>query len=198
MLAPNWIAFRARSCPIRPVIGCSSSVVLKPSVAAFTTRRSSEASRAWGLAATDVTSPFTRGGASLCCERLKNMQYDTCLLCPSGHYSPNAFMERPRGPAASNSTRFPASVPIAKLTFRRLESMAILRGYPDATQDGRQSQAAFEICRGVARLLKAHGFAAVCEVSLANGRRADVVGVSEQGWIWIVEIKSSIEDFRSD
>jgi len=76
--------------------------------------------------------------------------------------------------------------------------MAILQGYPDATQDGRQSRAAFEICRGVARLLKAHGFAAVCEVSLANGRRADVVGVSEQGQIWIVEIKSSIEDFRAD
>ncbi len=50
----------------------------------------------------------------------------------------------------------------------------------------------------MARLLKAHGFAAVCEVSLANGRRADVVGVSERGEIWIVEIKSSIEDFRSD
>jgi hypothetical protein len=76
--------------------------------------------------------------------------------------------------------------------------MVVLHGYPDATQDGRQSPAAFDICRGVSRLLKAHGLAAVCEVTLANGRRADVVGLSPHGDIWIVEIKSSIEDFRSD
>ena len=76
--------------------------------------------------------------------------------------------------------------------------MAALQGHPDTTQDGRQSQAAFEICRGVARLLKSHGLATVCEVTLANGRRADVVGLSAHGEIWIVEIKSSIEDFRSD
>jgi hypothetical protein len=67
-----------------------------------------------------------------------------------------------------------------------------------AIQDGRQSPAAFDICRGVARLLKAHGLAAVTEVGLANGRRADVVGLSAAGAIWIVEIKSCLEDFRSD
>ena len=76
--------------------------------------------------------------------------------------------------------------------------MTVLPAYRDATQDGRQSQAAYEICRGVARLLKAHGFAAVTEVALANGRRADVVGLSEAGDIWIVEIKSCLEDFRTD
>jgi hypothetical protein len=76
--------------------------------------------------------------------------------------------------------------------------MVILNGYPDATQDGRQSQAASEICRGVARLLKSLALAAICEVTLANGRRADVVGLSAHGDLWIVEIKSSIEDFRSD
>ena len=76
--------------------------------------------------------------------------------------------------------------------------MVVLQGYPDATQDGRQSQAAFAICRGVARLLKSLGFAAVGEVTLANGRRADVVGLSAHGDIWIVEIKSSVEDLRAD
>jgi hypothetical protein len=64
--------------------------------------------------------------------------------------------------------------------------------------DGRQSPAAFDICRGVARLLKAHGMAAVAELGLANGRRADVTGVADNGDIWIVEIKSCLEDFRSD
>ena len=68
----------------------------------------------------------------------------------------------------------------------------------EALQDGRQSAAAFDIYRGVARLLRAHGLVAVAEVGLANGRRADVAGVSEAGEIWVVEIKSCLEDFRAD
>jgi hypothetical protein len=57
---------------------------------------------------------------------------------------------------------------------------------------------AADICRGVARLLSAHGMAPVAEVSLANGRRADLVAISGGGEIWIVEIKSSLDDFRTD
>jgi hypothetical protein len=57
---------------------------------------------------------------------------------------------------------------------------------------------AVDIYRGVARLLSAHGMAPVPEVSLANGRRADVVAITGGGEIWIVEIKSSVEDFRAD
>ena len=52
--------------------------------------------------------------------------------------------------------------------------------------------------RGVGRLLRAQGFAMVTELPLATGRRADVVGLGGGGEIWIVEIKSSIEDFRVD
>ena len=33
---------------------------------------------------------------------------------------------------------------------------------------------------------------------LANGRRADVLGVGPKGEIWIVEIKSSLIDFQVD
>lgn len=69
---------------------------------------------------------------------------------------------------------------------------------PTAIDDGRQSIAASEICRGVVRLLAAHGMAAVSEVSLGNGRRADVMGLSAKGEIWIVEIKSCLDDFRTD
>lgn len=76
--------------------------------------------------------------------------------------------------------------------------MALVRGFRDVLQDGRQSAAAFDICRGVARLLKVHRMAPVAEVSLSNGRRADVAAVAENGEIWIIEIKSSIEDFRTD
>lgn len=67
-----------------------------------------------------------------------------------------------------------------------------------AIEDGRQSDAAFQICRGVVRLLAAHGTAAYTEVTLANGRRADVMSLSRDGDIAIVEIKSSLADFRSD
>jgi hypothetical protein len=69
---------------------------------------------------------------------------------------------------------------------------------PHAPQDGRQSPAALDIRRGVARLLHAHQMATVAEVSLANGRRADLVAVTSGGEIWIVEIKSCVEDFRAD
>lgn len=69
---------------------------------------------------------------------------------------------------------------------------------PRTSYGGPQSETAREICRGVVRLLAAHGMAAISELPLPNGRRADVVGVGPDGAIWIVEIKSSIEDFRCD
>ncbi|MBN9022734.1 MAG: MmcB family DNA repair protein [Rhizobiales bacterium] len=64
--------------------------------------------------------------------------------------------------------------------------------------DGRQSERAAAIQRGVGRLLRSRGFAIVTELPLATGRRADVVGLGPSGELWIVEIKSSIEDFRVD
>ena len=54
--------------------------------------------------------------------------------------------------------------------------------------DGRQSETALAIARGTARLLHAHGFAVVSELSLASGRRADLVAIDPSGEIWIVEI----------
>ena len=64
--------------------------------------------------------------------------------------------------------------------------------------DGRQSAAALEIARGVARLLAQHGLRAIPEVALPNGRRADLMAVCERGTIAIVEVKSSLADFRAD
>jgi hypothetical protein len=68
----------------------------------------------------------------------------------------------------------------------------------DPRFDGRQSAAAFDIARGTRRLLLTHGMASLPEVTLASGRRADLVGLSERGEVWIIEIKSSVEDFRAD
>jgi hypothetical protein len=64
--------------------------------------------------------------------------------------------------------------------------------------DGRQSETASAVQRGVCRLLRQAGFATLPEFTLASGRRADVIAVSAAGLIWIVEIKSSLADFRSD
>jgi len=72
------------------------------------------------------------------------------------------------------------------------------RTRPEPRPDGRQSATALMIQRGVARLLRAQSFAVLPEFTLASGRRADLMAISGAGEIWIVEIKSSPEDFRSD
>src|SRR3954469_22942460 len=63
---------------------------------------------------------------------------------------------------------------------------------------GRQSQTALAVARGTTRLLHQFGFSAVSELPLPSGRRADLVALNAAGDIWIVEIKSSVEDFRAD
>ena len=65
--------------------------------------------------------------------------------------------------------------------------------------DLRQSPTALKVQRGVMRLLRTtHDFCCFAEVPLANGRRADILGVGPKGEIWIVEIKSSLIDYRVD
>lgn len=54
------------------------------------------------------------------------------------------------------------------------------------------------VTRGAARLLAALGYAPLAEVTLPNGRRADLMALGRKGEIFIVEVKSSIEDFRTD
>ena len=74
-----------------------------------------------------------------------------------------------------------------------------LAGDPSiVSPDGRQSPTALAVARGTQRLLVAHGMACVAELALASGRRADLVALRRDGEVWIVEIKSSIEDFRVD
>jgi hypothetical protein len=68
----------------------------------------------------------------------------------------------------------------------------------DLPRDGRQSDTALMVQRGVGRLLRASGLVIVTELPLASGRRADVVAINESGDFWIVEVKSSVEDFRCD
>ena len=64
--------------------------------------------------------------------------------------------------------------------------------------DGRQSPTALAVARGSTRLLHSLGFSVVSELPLASGRRADLVALGGSGELWIVEIKSSVADFRAD
>jgi len=64
--------------------------------------------------------------------------------------------------------------------------------------DGRRSETALMITRGVRRLLRARGFSSLTELPLIGGRRADVVAVNAEGEVLIVEIKSSPADMRAD
>ncbi|MGA2043322.1 MAG: MmcB family DNA repair protein [Roseiarcus sp.] len=69
---------------------------------------------------------------------------------------------------------------------------------PQPIPDGRQSEIALAIARGVRRMLRGRGYSSVTELPLLDRRRADVVALHGDGSLLIVEIKSSIADFRAD
>ncbi|WP_417450347.1 MmcB family DNA repair protein [Kordiimonas sp.] len=54
------------------------------------------------------------------------------------------------------------------------------------------------VTRGAMRFLVELGYAPLAEVSLTNGRRADIVSLDRGGRCIIVEVKSGLADFRSD
>ena len=77
--------------------------------------------------------------------------------------------------------------------------MPIVSPHPEPSLvDGRQSQRALLVRRGVQRLFTELRHAMLPELGLASGRRADLISISEKGEVWIVEIKSSIEDLKAD
>lgn len=54
------------------------------------------------------------------------------------------------------------------------------------------------LLRGVTRSLDRHGWRTLPEFALANGRRADVMALDSRGRFMIVEIKTSVADYRAD
>ena len=69
---------------------------------------------------------------------------------------------------------------------------------PSLPVDGRQSERALAIARGTLRLLALHDFAGLPEVTLSHGRRADILALGPKGDVWLIEIKSSLQDYRAD
>lgn len=54
------------------------------------------------------------------------------------------------------------------------------------------------LARGICRALADHGLATLTEFILSSGRRVDVIGLDRGGQTTIVEIKTSVADFRAD
>jgi len=59
-------------------------------------------------------------------------------------------------------------------------------------------QITLAVTRGAARLFVDLGFSPLLEVGLPNGRRADIMAIGRKGEIVIAEVKSGLEDFRTD
>ena len=57
---------------------------------------------------------------------------------------------------------------------------------------------ATDMARGVCRYLRNLGYSPITEFKLKSNRRVDVIGLNKGGQFTIVEIKSSVTDFRSD
>ena len=89
--------------------------------------------------------------------------------------------------------RAPSNLPLPGILAMSVDSPASLLPI-----DGRQSPSALMIARGTARHLHALGYSVVSELPLPSGRRADLVALGGDGEILIVEIKSSVADFRAD
>src|ERR1700756_4336252 len=54
------------------------------------------------------------------------------------------------------------------------------------------------VTRGAGRLFVALGYSPLAEVTLPNGRRADLMALGPRGEIAIIEVKSGLEDYRVD
>ncbi len=61
-----------------------------------------------------------------------------------------------------------------------------------------QLQVAQAVSRGVCRLMAELGEATLTEFTLRTGRRVDVIALAGDGTFTVIEIKSSLADFRAD
>ena len=70
-----------------------------------------------------------------------------------------------------------------------MESITLVISRPQVTS---------AVTRGAARLFVALGYAPLLEVGLPNGRRADIMALGPRGQIAVAEVKSGLDDFRTD
>ena len=68
----------------------------------------------------------------------------------------------------------------------------------DDTKQKRNTEAADTVGRGVSRLMHDRNESCLSEFTLKTGRRVDIIALDRKGHFTIVEVKSSVADFRSD
>lgn len=83
--------------------------------------------------------------------------------------------------------------------------MEIFEGMDDVARDADEAAAlpgtdgrAGEVARGVGRRLSRLGYGTLTEFRVGKGRRVDVIGMDRKSHFIIVEIKTSVADFRGD
>jgi len=76
--------------------------------------------------------------------------------------------------------------------------MAVSDPLPTARANNPAIDDARLLMRGTARLLLDLGITAIAEFTLPCGRRADLAGLGPKGEMVIVEVKSGVQDFRTD
>jgi hypothetical protein len=103
---------------------------------------------------------------------------------------PNPYPNRPRWAAGALANPANPAINIAIMANSMSgRSVPASVGGSDVTN---------RVTRGVCRMLAERGYGTLTEFRLASGRRVDVIGLNEVGEFVIVEIKSTVEDFRSD
>ena len=68
----------------------------------------------------------------------------------------------------------------------------------DDTGQKRNTEAADSVVLGVSRLMRDRDETCLSEFTLKTGRRVDIIALDRKGLFTIVEVKSSVADFRSD
>lgn len=68
----------------------------------------------------------------------------------------------------------------------------------EQTEITRNTEAADAVVRGVSRLMHNLGETCLSEFTLQNGRRVDVITLDRKGVFTVVEVKTSVADFRAD
>ncbi len=68
----------------------------------------------------------------------------------------------------------------------------------EGDERSRNSEAAEAMARGITRLMRNRDETCLTEFTLKTGRRVDVITLDRKGLFTVIEIKSSISDFRSD
>ena len=73
-----------------------------------------------------------------------------------------------------------------------------MTGANQTTLDSENAPIAADVARGIARLFARNDIWCLSEVSLKNGRRADLMGIDAKGLVVIVEIKVARGDLLGD